>query len=498
MTIFVKIKKNWYYLVFFVILTLAFIPRSIEVFSGNYLFGFDQGLFYQDVREIVENKKITLIGAEVGGIGGFFQGPGWNYLLVIPYVLFNGDPYGGMVFVLLVGMATVGSAFLLFRNKLGIFPALFISFLLAVSPGIISQSRFIWPPFIIPPLTLMLIYFVLKSYKKPLPFIPLAIGTIGIMTHFEIATGFTLLVSSVIAFLLLSFRQMMQWKVILYSFLAFIVTQSTLIVFDLRHNFISSKGILNLILHNKTVSSSYNFQNHLDIFKDSFFSVSYNLPLFFITFVICLISGYFLIKDKKASLEIKKILLFIMVNIVILFLIFLPLKMPLWSWWVLEVPVFICVFFGITLSYILQKRNGKILIALLFIAYGYFYANNTYNWYKNDFYDYGGTAKMRGKIDAIDYIYKDAKGEKFGLFVFTPPVYTYPYDYLLHWYAQEKYGYTPSSEKKGTFYLLMEPDSQKPTSYIGWMKTVIIDGKVEKEVKLPSGFIIQKRVGAED
>ena len=50
---------------------------------------------------------------------------------------------------------------------------------------------------------------------------------------------------------------------------------------------------------------------------------------------------------------------------------------------------------------------------------------------KADYVDYGGASKIKGKIDALNYIYSDAKGKPFGLFVFSPPVYTYPYEYLI-------------------------------------------------------------------
>jgi len=87
---FIKEKNFTFFLLAIVI--LGSIPRSIEVISGNYLFGFDQGVFFQAVKEIVVNHKPALIGTEVGG-GGFFQGPGWYYLLSIPFYLWRGDPY---------------------------------------------------------------------------------------------------------------------------------------------------------------------------------------------------------------------------------------------------------------------------------------------------------------------------------------------------------------------------------------------------------------------
>jgi hypothetical protein len=114
-------------------------------------------------------------------------------------------------------------------------------------------------------------------------------------------------------------------------------------------------------------------------------------------------------------------------------------------------------------------------------------------YYRNDFNDFGGVHKIKGKIQALDYIYKDAGGKPFNLLVFTPPVYTYAYDYLLWWYGREKYGYEPERKKERTFYLLIEPDPHQPWTYKGWLETVIKIGKIIETKELPSGFIIQKR-----
>lgn len=61
-------------------------------------------------------------------------------------------------------------------------------------------------------------------------------------------------------------------------------------------------------------------------------------------------------------------------------------------------------------------------------------------------------------------------------------------------FPMKKYGYVPSKDKTGTFYLLIEPDPHKPWTYKGWLETVIKTGRVLKTVELPTGFIIQKRI----
>ena len=190
-----KIIKRKFLLISIFILLLALIPRSVEVLSGNYLFGFDQGQFYNNVKKIVVDHKLTLIGTQVGGLGGFFQGAGWYYLLSIPFFLFGGDPYGGMVLMLIIGIATVAFAILLTKKIFTWQEGVMVGFLIAVSPNIIAQSRFIWPPFPISFLSVFFLYFtykILQGNKKYLGFLGF---TIGLMSHFEIATSGTLLVA---------------------------------------------------------------------------------------------------------------------------------------------------------------------------------------------------------------------------------------------------------------------------------------------------------------
>ena len=137
-------------------------------------------------------------------------------------------------------------------------------------------------------------------------------------------------------------------------------------------------------------------------------------------------------------------------------------------------------------------KIGRIPL-VLFAVVSIFYLFNRFNYlYLNPPND-GGSAKINGKIAALDYIYQDASDKQFGLLIFTPPVNTYAYDYLIWWYAQRKYNYLPYSEKKGLVYLLIEPDWGKIWSYQGWLDTVIIDGQILDTKTLPSGLIVQKR-----
>src|SRR5260221_2504707 len=102
------------FLTSFIVFLTAFValfPRSVEMLNRNYVFGFDQGFDYLQAQQIVTFHKLTLIGREIGsgsaGISGIFQGPFYFYFLSIPFILFHGDPYGGVVLMWVFSLASV-------------------------------------------------------------------------------------------------------------------------------------------------------------------------------------------------------------------------------------------------------------------------------------------------------------------------------------------------------------------------------------------------------
>lgn len=480
-----------------VIVILGSIPRSIEVISGNFLFGYDQGVFFQAVKEIVVSHKLTLIGTEVGG-GGFFQGPGWYYLLSIPFYLWKGDPYGGMILMLMVGILTIALSVVFGRKIFDVKTALTIGFLVAVSPAIIAQSRFIWPPLIISLFAVFFIFFLYKIFQGSGKFFPFLTLTVGLMFHFEIATGATLLLQLLIISPLFFIKKMVSLRFYILGLLSFLSTQISLFIFDIRHDFLNTKGIIKLFTNSNEEDFLINrvnlVGNHISVFKQNFLSSFQMADLLWPFLLIVLVIGltaYF--RDKKNIKARKWLVLYLATSPLTLFLVFIFYPSGIWEWWILELMIFYCFLFGIILTYLFKNKLMRFFVVPIYIIFFLSFVNKTIFFYKNDFNDFGGTQKIKGKIEAIDYVYKNAKGKKFGLLVFTPPVYAYAYDYLIWWHGSKNYNYIPYKEKKGTFYLLMEPDSSKPWSYDGWLETVIKTGTIVETKELPSGFVIQKR-----
>lgn len=490
-----------YWALFFLICILAIIPRATELIAGNYLFGYDQGQAYLAVKQIVVDHKFTLIGTPVGGQGGFFQGAGWYYLLSIPFFFLHGNPYGGMILMFLIGVGTVILTMLVGREMFGWRTGLLIGFLIATSPTIIPQSRFIWAPFPVSFLSVIFLYLFYQTLQGKKYCLSLLAFTISLMSHFETAIAGTLLISSILFIPILIWKRLITWKTFAFAIILLAIPQIPLLLFDIRHNFIITKGIVHYnqsgLSNNHQVTFLYftlMVKQHFDVFISVFSSMFTPASDYWLPILISVLIGItFCVKDKSIPFAKKFFIIFLSSTPLTLFAVFLFYAWPIWNWWVLELPIFYCFLFGILLMQFSKFSIGKLVLIISLFYFSFVYVQYTIHAYRYDYPDYGGTAKIKGKSDAIDYIYKDAHGKQFGLLIFTPPVYTYDYDYLLWWYGLKKYHYLPYKKKNGDFYLLMEKDPSKPWSYNGWLETVIKVGKVEKTVTLPSGIIIQKR-----
>ncbi len=487
-------------------LFIAFIfclSRSAELLSRNFVFVLDQGRDYVAVSDLVLNKKLTLIGSEIGGgyagINGIFQGPLHYYLLSIFYILFQGDPYGGLVYMFVFALLALVASFfvakIIFKNT---FVSLVTALLVALSPPIVSQAKFSWNPHPVSFFILLSFLFIYLSYKKNKKYIFLS-GFLSASTYnFEIATTVPLLLSLVIySIFILKLKKLKEYAAlfggILIAFLPFLL-------FEIRHKFLALSGFFSYITSSNHDANQGYFliNNHLEKFIYNFgntFSSPELIPtnIFLVVFAASFI--YLAWNEKRQ--EVKKIISFFLILVASTIFVISFLRNTVFMYYLYHLNLVYIFSFGYILYAALQQKKFAILFLFTAILALFSYQALILGFkdFRNDYYDYGGYHKVKGEKEAVDYIYRDANGKKFGLFVYTPGVFTYQYDYLFQWYGKKKYGYLPSQEKIGMFYLLIEPNSYNRWAAQGWMDTIIKTGKVVETKVLPSGLIVQKRYG---
>lgn len=95
-----------------------------------------------------------------------FHGPFHYYLLAIFFTVFNGNPYGGILLTFLYGIITIFLGYILGKRLLGHYAGLATSLLIAISPPLISYSRFVWNTHGSTVFILLSFYFLLKTLEK--------------------------------------------------------------------------------------------------------------------------------------------------------------------------------------------------------------------------------------------------------------------------------------------------------------------------------------------
>lgn len=488
---------------FLVVFIIAIFLRGQEVFTNNYLFLLDQGRDMLKVKEIVFEHHLTLIGPYTS-LGGVFQGPFYYYLISIPAFLMQGDPLGPLILMLLISLLTIIIASMFMYRLFGYVTALVTMITFAVSPEAVAAATYTWNPhpmwFLVTLYTFLLFQWTCGKEKYLIFLLP----TLGFMFHFQTALGVFLSFATVLYVLIQKRRKAFNTYLFLGLFLSFF-TFTPQIVFEIRHDFLMSKSVISLLSgNNRGLFIGWESKNYFHLldnhkteliqnYRSSFMrdGVLTGLPL--LVFVYCF---FFVLFGRKVGLLTIKEYSFVttIVKIVVFFVIatsFYPF--PIRYWFLTGFQSLYLLVAGLLFSKLMRFAIGKIILFALFLVILYYTVLRLDVLYFHPTDD-GGTAKIKGKKAAIDYIYHDAHGQPFGLLVFTPPVNTDAYDYLIWWYGKSKYGYVPHKEKRGTFYLLIEVDRHQPWTYQGWLETVIKTGEVLKTQRLSSGFIVQKRV----
>lgn len=486
--------------------------RVVELINRNVLFGVDNGRDYLAAYNIVVNHKLTLIGAEAGsgvaGINGIFHGPGYFYLISLAYVLFHGDPMGAEVFMVLFGVAALLLSGWVGYKMFGRLGSLLFLFFTAVSPLIVSQSRFIWSSHPLTVFVILAMYFVYRIPDNPELFAPLAVFTAGFTYNSQLGVAVPLMVSILLS-LPIVFR-VRSWKAYAYSIAAAIFAFLPMIFFDIRHGFMAARSALAYIQSGGAGSSSIfetkRLSGHIFDYWNNFYNtftfefgwIPWNVQMIVLYMATAVAgAGLFFVRESRQ----KKFIFFLLLMSVFTWAAYLLLNNTVWDYYLTHTRIGYILLFtisGVALyrSYeksFIAKIGAMLGIAFLVVVFcGSIFRQ--YVSYTVDIKDTHVYDKILGKRLVIDTIYKDANGKPFSVFVFMPSVYTYPYDYLFKTYGLMKYGYQPTQIKRGLAYLIIEPDKSQPWRQNGWLVTVVQGGTTQWTKTLLNGLILIKRI----
>lgn len=192
---------------------------------------------------------ITLLGP-TASVGGFFLGPVYYYFMAPFLLLFNYDPVGPAIMVVLFGLATIYLVYRVGKEFFGSKAGLIASLLYSVSGVVVSFSRSSWNPNVMPFFSLLTLFVLYKAeLKNNLKLFSITGFLFGITMQLHYLATF---LGVIIFFYLLSsslyfHRTRDLIKKYFLMFLGFLVGFSPFLLFELRHNFTNTINVINFV-----------------------------------------------------------------------------------------------------------------------------------------------------------------------------------------------------------------------------------------------------------
>lgn len=489
------LKKNRELILIILITNIAAFIRLYGL-SDGIPFTFDQAEFSFYVRDILNGKPV-LIGPRTG-IEGFFLGPLYFYLLVPFYWLTKGHPVAGAYMDALFGILVIPAIYLLgkemFDKKVGVIASLLACF----SPNFISNSRFSWNPHPLLLFSIIFYYSILKVLKGEEKYIIFSFFAFSCGLQFEIASAIFYIPTVFLIFFWTKYRP----KKIIYWLLGLLILLISLIpqlAFNLRHEWLTVKALIKYLSKRESFTNDYfylisaRFNQYFDAFREVVFSQRDILfPLFL------LFSGfYFLYKELNKNPIVTK-LLFCWLTVNFFFLFFSGERV--WPHHFISLfPAFILIS-ALSLKKFLEWKNDGAISYLIFFLVVFINIYNVWSniWPKKTTHTDERIILFKHQLAAIDYIYKESKGEPFNVFIYVPCVYDHSYRYIFEWYGKKTYGYLPTKDKKEKLvYFIIEEDYEIPARKTNWLYTKRNEGEIQKVKAFGGALIVEKRIRRE-
>lgn len=462
-------EKFIFYILFFFSLVIPLFSSLKSILSRSIPFWYDPA---RDLLLALDNlKKPTLLGPPTG-IPGVFYGPYWIWLLSIPLV-FTRDPRLVTFFTLFL-LYFIVFPYLLFKlaKTIGREVVLIIWLLFIISYN--NYTNFLWNPHLAPLILLLLIYLILKSKGQANGrsnyFNSLFLGiTAGLLANFHISLGIGIVVATTVflfgeTFVLLRTKKKERKHLIqkgvgvtIFFFVGIFLTFLPFIFFEIRHGFIQSKAIWKTLIDSFFYNSAVVGQTGLkkwEILKSLYELPGeiLHLPNYIFYSILLLIFGYSYsqIEQKKFSLQQweKRLFIYLMLCLISSLYIYLTSKNPVWKYHFIGLDLIAIFIIGIIgrRFYFLKMLLFIWLFILLSINFKSIFNHKT---------DPLSVPSLYTKKYIVEKIYEDARNTSFVVYVYSPSIYTYDYDYIFQWLGEEKYHYVPNREGTNSKYVYL-------------------------------------------
>lgn len=488
-------------------LGVSFYLRIEPVLFDLTHFSFDQGLDQILVKKLVVDQKISLI-SRYTGLEGVFMGPFYTWFMSIPFILSGGNPQANVIFFALLGVLSAVSTYFLVARMTNKTTATISSILVLISPVFVGASQVILSPV---PITFLSIFYVYLIWDICInqrdSFVPVLMLLLAIFFQLEIGYAIFALPSAMLCLLIYRRASLFKIKTVLLSGLAFLVPFLPQLVFDLRHNFIITDALWGFFKGENTSlgSEQANFLNRIFLRLDTFTqdllsSIAFGQEILWLSLVsiaIFIIGLRFVNQyGSNSAKQLNKILIILLGTIYGGFIVY---SGPVWPWYRAGVPIMFSLLFAQGLSSLWRTSIWSRSLTSIFLIILSLVAINPARrfevWSESEV---GTVSTIKNQFEVIDFIYQDAQEQPFALYVYTPPVYPWIWDYQLWWYAQPTYGYLPEPYDRmplagnpNLIYLLIEP-TDLIADRDGWKDNFSHFGEPIQEWMFASGIKVEK------
>jgi 4-amino-4-deoxy-L-arabinose transferase-like glycosyltransferase len=478
----------------FLILVLTLLLGGRMIFSGDFFYLADQARDFLLTQDIVDNKNITLIGTH-SGLGGFFHGPLWLYLLIPFYVLGGGNPFTFTYAYILIAVLTVFVGFLVGSKLYGQKIGLILAFLLAVTPRIWANVPSTIGVNMVPLVFLLMFYYLVKYIRGDANSFIYAIFFAGLSLQFETALPLVIIPVVILSFFL-NKKAVRKPRVMLLSLISFLISIATFILFDVRHGFLMTRSLLSVLGGGKHEKGYLEFPERIINHMESLYGVYTSLliqntvflkvifMIIFLTFILILI------KRKLTKQKEFKEFLYLISFPAIIFCVYLGYPYPVFPEYVLGLSIPIALAMAFVFKTLWSNNVGKVLLILFLCVTLFETGKLLIKPYEQD----TTSGSYKNQKEVADWIINDSKGKKVGYFVYGSSTYTYGMDYLLWWAAKSFDTTKPESKKLPTTYLILYPALENDDgAHAFWKKhKVRTTAKAIGRKKFETGIIVEK------
>ncbi len=224
----------------FILILVGGVIMRLYRFQELFYYAHDQDLASWIMRDIMEHG-VRLIGQETSS-SGVFIGPLFYYSLIPFYMLFGGDPIGGVFLSVAIGALSIVSVYYILTKLYSKNAGLIAATIFAFSNVIVMTDREVVPTTPAMLASMWLFYALISLYRgKQKQGLVIGGIALGLVWNINLAIG---IVAPLFGLAFLASRKKLNVRAAALGLTAFVVLMLPYVVFESRHGFSQTKAIM--------------------------------------------------------------------------------------------------------------------------------------------------------------------------------------------------------------------------------------------------------------